>query len=121
MTWLVICRDAADSGALRQRHLKRHLAYVETVMNQIAVAGPMAKSVDGEYAGCCHEDREEPNAELANRRVSGSVNARELSTSPLTCPEALPKVQEVVCQSLLGQGFDGNTRFLLSTNRSVRF
>lgn len=62
MTWLVICRDAADSGALRQRYLKRHLAYVETVMDQIAVAGPMAKSVDGEYVGSCFVYRTDDRA-----------------------------------------------------------
>lgn len=51
MAWLVICRDVADSGALRRRHLERHLAYIESVMDRIAVAGPLARTVDGDFAG----------------------------------------------------------------------
>ena len=51
MSWLVICRDVADSGALRRRHLERHLAYIESVMDRIAVAGPLARTVDGDFAG----------------------------------------------------------------------
>lgn len=51
MSWLVICRDFADSGALRRRHLERHLAYIESVMDRIAVAGPLARTVYGDFAG----------------------------------------------------------------------
>lgn len=53
MAWLVLCRDAPDSGALRGRHLERHLAYIESVMDRVAVAGPLAESVDGEFLGSC--------------------------------------------------------------------
>jgi len=51
MTWLVICRDVADSGALRRRHLERHLAYIESVMDRVAAAGPLAGTVDGDFEG----------------------------------------------------------------------
>lgn len=53
MAWLVLCRDAPDSGALRRRHLERHLAYIESVMYRVAVAGPLAESADGEFSGSC--------------------------------------------------------------------
>ena len=36
-----LCRDAAGSASLRERLLKDHLAYIETVMANIAVAGPL--------------------------------------------------------------------------------
>ena len=53
MAWLVICRDIDDSEALRQRHLECHLAYVDTIMDQIAVAGPLASQPQGVHAGSC--------------------------------------------------------------------
>ena len=51
MAWLVVCRDVADSGALRRRHLDSHLAYIESVMDRVAVAGPLAETNDGDSAG----------------------------------------------------------------------
>ena len=36
-----LCRDAAGGASLRERLLKDHLAYIETVMANIAVAGPL--------------------------------------------------------------------------------
>ena len=51
MAWLVVCRDVADSGALRRRHRGSHLAYIESVIDRIAVAGPLAGTNDGEFAG----------------------------------------------------------------------
>ncbi len=53
MAWLVICRDVADAVPLRKRHLKRHLAYIESVMDQVAVAGPLSDASNGEFTGSC--------------------------------------------------------------------
>lgn len=53
MAWLVICRDIADSEALRQQHLASHLAYVETIMDQIAAAGPLSAQPQGAHSGSC--------------------------------------------------------------------
>ena len=53
MAWLVLCRDVPDSGALRRRHLERHLAHIESVLDRVAVAGPVADSVGGEFSGSC--------------------------------------------------------------------
>lgn len=40
MQYLFLCRDQADSEALRQRHLDAHLAHIEKVMDQMVLAGP---------------------------------------------------------------------------------
>ena len=53
MVWLVICRDVPDSGDLRRRYLDRHLAYIESVMDQVAVAGPLSATVGGDLSGSC--------------------------------------------------------------------
>lgn len=70
MAWLVLCRDVPDSGALRRRYLERHLAYIESVMDRIAVAGPLAESVGGEFEGSCFiyltHDREVAESLLRN-------------------------------------------------------
>ena len=54
MAWLVICRDVADSAALRREYLEAHLAYIEKVMDRIAVAGPLftEDSPDDMNASC---------------------------------------------------------------------
>lgn len=53
VAWLVVCRDIADSSDLRRRYLDRHLAYIESVMDRIAVAGPLSASVGGSLSGSC--------------------------------------------------------------------
>lgn len=53
MAWLVICRDIADSEALRRRHLESHLAYIETIMDRIAAAGPLSSQAQGAHTGSC--------------------------------------------------------------------
>jgi hypothetical protein len=40
-----MCRDGENGASLRERLLADHLAYIETVMDKIAVAGPLK---DGE-------------------------------------------------------------------------
>lgn len=39
--YAVISWDAPEAGALRAEHLAAHLAYAETVLDRIAVGGPM--------------------------------------------------------------------------------
>jgi uncharacterized protein YciI len=41
MATLVYCRDAQGAEALRKNHLAEHLAYIETILDEIAVAGPL--------------------------------------------------------------------------------
>ncbi len=70
MVWLVICRDAPDSAALRRDHLQAHLSYVEKVMNRISVAGPLFANATGTMNGSCFiyrtDDQEEARRLLRN-------------------------------------------------------
>ncbi|MDJ0653829.1 MAG: YciI family protein [Xanthomonadales bacterium] len=40
MIYVFVCRDAANSRELRALYRDQHLAFIETVMDQVAVAGP---------------------------------------------------------------------------------
>ncbi len=51
--WLVVCRDIADSGDLRRQYLDQHLVYIESVMDRIAVAGPLSANARGRMSGSC--------------------------------------------------------------------
>ena len=67
MPHLVHCKDRPDAGDLRQQTLGEHLAYIETVMDKIAVAGPTRAAVGGSIVGSCfiyHTDDEAEAARL---------------------------------------------------------
>ena len=68
--WLVVCQDIAESGDLRRRHLDQHLAYIESVMDRVAVAGPLSSSAGGRLSGSCFiyraDDRAAAEALLHN-------------------------------------------------------
>ena len=40
------CHDAPAAGELRQAHLQEHLAYIETILDEIFVAGPQRPPAD---------------------------------------------------------------------------
>ena len=40
-SYVVLCRDGANGAALRAAHAGEHLAYIETVMGDLNVAGPL--------------------------------------------------------------------------------
>ena len=44
-----LCRDGENGASLRERLLADHLAYIESVIEKIAVAGPLKE--DGETVG----------------------------------------------------------------------
>ncbi|RME66149.1 MAG: YciI family protein [Alphaproteobacteria bacterium] len=48
--YAIVSRDSAGAAALRQARLAEHLAYVETVLDCLAVAGPLRHG-DGSFAG----------------------------------------------------------------------
>lgn len=52
-SYLAFCEDNPGSGALREQHLQEHLAYVETVMDRIRVAGPLREDAASEVDGSC--------------------------------------------------------------------
>jgi len=39
--WVAICRDGPAGAAVRAAHTAAHLAYIETILEQINVAGPL--------------------------------------------------------------------------------
>jgi hypothetical protein len=39
--YMVVCRDGPNGEALRTAHTREHLAYVETVIGELNVAGPL--------------------------------------------------------------------------------
>ncbi|MBU6379310.1 MAG: hypothetical protein KJS95_12360 [Gammaproteobacteria bacterium] len=39
--FVVICRDGPNGAAMRAAHTAEHLAYIETVMDELNVAGPL--------------------------------------------------------------------------------
>lgn len=53
MQFLVICRDAEDGQEKRTTHLKAHLDYIETILEHIEVAGPLADADSGEHRDSC--------------------------------------------------------------------
>ena len=70
MPHLVYCKDRPDAGDLRQQTLSDHLAYIETVMDKVAVAGPMRTAAGTSIVGSCFiyhtEDRSEATRLLEN-------------------------------------------------------
>ncbi len=49
---LCLCHDGADGEALRSRHLEAHLAYIESIMDSVRVAGAM-RDAEGRIIGSC--------------------------------------------------------------------
>lgn len=39
--WAIVSRDTAEAPRLRKEHLKDHLSYAETIIDRIAVGGPL--------------------------------------------------------------------------------
>lgn len=53
MPTLIHCRDIADAGGLRKSHLAAHLDYIETIIDEICVAGPVRTQAGGDIVGSC--------------------------------------------------------------------
>ena len=61
MPHIAYCTDRKDLGDQRQTALADHLAYIETILDRIAVAGPVASGPDGSTEASCfiyHTDDE---------------------------------------------------------------
>jgi uncharacterized protein YciI len=55
--FVVVCRDGVRGAAVRAAHSAEHMAYIETVMDELNVAGPLYEDADGEPIGslyCLH-------------------------------------------------------------------
>lgn len=51
MTWIALCHDRADidTSTLRRAERDRHFAYIETILDRLLVAGPLAPREAGEW------------------------------------------------------------------------
>lgn len=55
--FVVVCRDGARGAAVRAAHTAEHMAYIETVMDELNVAGPLYDDGGNEPVGslyCLH-------------------------------------------------------------------
>ncbi len=52
MPFIAICRDdeSANTTQLRNSHLEAHFAYIETILDQLLVAGPAGGSSNDDFA-----------------------------------------------------------------------
>ena len=53
MPYLCICKDQPDSQPLRDQYLPDHLAYIESIMDQVMLAGPLRDTTDHTYTSSC--------------------------------------------------------------------
>ena len=56
MEYMAICSDITPpeaAQALRTKHLMAHLKYVESILEKIQVAGPLAESSEQPYSASC--------------------------------------------------------------------
>ena len=53
MPYIAVCEDdpTVDSAALRSREMGAHFAYIETILEQLLVAGPLADMPGGKHIG----------------------------------------------------------------------
>jgi uncharacterized protein YciI len=67
---MVICRDVADSGPLRDAVMGDHMAYIETILDRLKLAGPLfdAQGMDpqGSYYCVATQDPREALAIVHN-------------------------------------------------------
>lgn len=67
MPVIVYCQDRSGADDLRKEFLADHFAYIETILERIAVAGPMRDRSGGRIIGSCfiyHTDDEAEAREL---------------------------------------------------------
>ncbi len=50
-SYVVLCRDGADGASARAAHTQAHLAYVETVLGDLSVAGPLFDAAGRDTVG----------------------------------------------------------------------
>jgi len=53
MAILVICQDSEQAQRLRKQYLQAHLDYIESILEQVDVAGPIKQHQVDHYDGSC--------------------------------------------------------------------
>ena len=70
MAFLAFCRDGSDKREQRRGALEAHLAYIRTILDRVAVAGPWHPEPGAPAAGSCFiyhtDERAEAEALLHN-------------------------------------------------------
>lgn len=53
MPYIAVCEDdpTVDTAALRRREKDAHFAYIEEILDQLLVAGPLAAAAGGRHTG----------------------------------------------------------------------
>lgn len=53
MPYIAVCEDdpTVDTAALRRREKDAHFAYIEAILDQLLVAGPLAEAAGGQHNG----------------------------------------------------------------------
>jgi len=67
MPVIVYCKDRSGADDLRKELLAAHFAYIETILDRIAVAGPMREQAGESIRGSCfiyHTDDKAEASEL---------------------------------------------------------
>ncbi|MFK7828513.1 MAG: YciI family protein [Congregibacter sp.] len=52
-SYMAFCEDGPNGSALREEHMAAHLSHVETVLDQIQVAGPMREDDGAMVSSSC--------------------------------------------------------------------
>lgn len=70
MAFVCFCKDVSGSAEMRRANTPQHLAYIESIMDKVLVAGPLAGESTAEYTASCFvydtDDQEEALSLLHN-------------------------------------------------------
>lgn len=67
MPTLIYCKDTANADELRKTYMLDHLKYIETIIDDICVAGPVRAQAGGDVSGSClifHTDDQDAARDL---------------------------------------------------------
>jgi len=53
MAIIVICQDNEHAQSLRAQHLQAHFSYIESILEKLAIAGPINQQQSDQYNGSC--------------------------------------------------------------------
>ena len=62
--YICTCHDSGDAAVLRARHLASHLAYVETIMDKVLIAGALRDRSEQVTGSCLVYDVSSPEDAL---------------------------------------------------------
>lgn len=66
MAIICFCKDHPGSSGLRRAHTAAHLAYIETILDHILVAGPLVDEETSSYNASCFIYQTDDKSEAMN-------------------------------------------------------